>query len=308
MYKKKIMEQSANPALDKAMRVSRITVYVNVVLSLGKFAAGVVGRSGAMISDAVHSLSDVFSTFVVMAGIKMADKKEDTEHPYGHERMECVAAIILAVFLAVIGAGIGIGGIKNIAGGSYEDLTVPGALSLVAAVVSIAVKEWMYHYTKRTAVMINSGALLADAWHHRSDAMSSVGAFVGILFAMIGFPVMDAVASVLISLMIVKAAYDIFRDGLNKMIDRSCDEETEAEMRNIILNETGVLGIKSMKTRLFGSKMYLDLEIFADGELTLIESHAIAHRVHDAIEAAFPQCKHCMVHVDPRLPDVKTKE
>lgn len=299
MINRKMKSRKPEAAIDKAMRVSRITVYVNVVLSFGKFAAGIISKSGAMISDAVHSLSDVFSTFVVMAGIKMADKKEDTEHPYGHERMECVAAVILAVILAVIGVGIGIGGIKDIVGGDYEDLTVPGVLSLIAAVVSIVIKEWMYHYTKRAAVEINSGALMADAWHHRSDAMSSVGAFVGILFARIGFPVMDAVASFVISLFIVKAAYDIFRDGLNKMIDRSCDEETEARMRDVIMSEAGVLGIKSLKTRLFGSKMYLDLEIYADGELSLIESHAIAHRVHDAIESAFPECKHCMVHVDP---------
>ncbi len=282
-----------------AMRVSRVTVAVNVILSIGKLIVGIVGRSGAMISDAVHSVSDVFSTFVVMVGIKLADKEEDTEHPYGHERMECVAAIILALFLATVGAGIGYSGIKKIVAGDYGELAVPGISSLVTAIVSIIVKEWMFRYTRRTAIKINSGALMADAWHHRSDALSSVGAFIGILFARLGLPIMDPIASAVISLFIIKAAFDIFRDGLEKMVDRSCDAETEEQMRELVESIEGVRGIRSMKTRQFGAKMYVDVEIYADGTLTLLESHDIAHRVHDAIEANFRNCKHCMVHVDP---------
>lgn len=282
-----------------AMRVSVVTIVINVILSAGKLFAGIVGRSGAMVSDSVHSISDVFSTFVVIAGIRLAGKKEDTEHPYGHERMECVAAIILAVFLATVGGGIGLSGIEKIVGGDYDALDIPGISSLIAAIASIIIKEWMFWYTRSAARRVNSPALLADAWHHRSDAMSSVGAFIGILFARLGFPVMDPIASVVISVFIIKAAVDVFRDGLDKMVDRSCDAETEREMTEIVLGVEGVRGINSLKSRLFGAKIYVDVEIFADGDLTLTESHNIAQRVHDAIESGFPDCKHCMVHVDP---------
>lgn len=309
MVGERSMKKEKETGVGLAMRVSRETVIINVILSIGKLLAGIIGKSGAMISDAVHSVSDVFSTFVVMAGIKLADKEEDTEHPYGHERMECVAAIILAVFLATVGVGIGFSGGKKIIGGNYDELTVPGISSLIAAVVSIIVKEWMFWYTKAAAKKINSGALMADAWHHRSDAMSSVGAFVGILFSRLGMPIMDPIASVVISVLIVKAAYDIFRDGLDKMIDRSCDAETEERMRGLVTGVDGVMGINSLKTRLFGAKIYVDVEIFADGELSLTASHEIAQKVHDAIEESFSDCKHCMVHVDPApKPDVDEAE
>lgn len=282
-----------------AVRVSFVSIVVNLVLSLMKLLTGIIASSGAMISDAVHSASDVFSTFVVIAGVKVAGKKADKEHPYGHERMECVASIILAMFLALVGVGIGASGIRKIAAGSYEELVVPGMPALVAAVISIAVKEWMFWYTRAAAKKVNSGALMADAWHHRSDALSSVGSFVGILFARIGFPVMDPIASVVISLCIVKAAYDIFKDGLDKMVDHSCDNETEQKIRSVALNIPGVLGVDDLKTRLFGAKIYVDMEILADGELRLKDSHEIAEQVHHAIENHFPDCKHCMIHVNP---------
>jgi cation diffusion facilitator family transporter len=282
-----------------AIHVSMVTIVINALLSLLKLLAGVVGRSSAMISDGVHSASDVFSTLVVIAGVKMASKKEDKDHPYGHERMECVAALILAVFLALVGAGIGISGARKIIGGSYQTLVIPGLSALVVAVVSIVVKEWMFWYTRAAAKKVNSGALMADAWHHRSDALSSVGSFIGILFARLGFPVMDPIASVVISLCIVKAAYDIFKDGLDKMVDRSCDTQTELKMTQVVQNVAGVRGIDDLKTRLFGAKIYVDIEITADGDLPLREAHDIAERVHHAMEENFPNCKHCMVHVNP---------
>lgn len=282
-----------------AVRVSGVSIAVNAVLTVLKLTAGIIGRSGAMISDAVHSASDVFSTFVVIIGVKMAGKKADHEHPYGHERMECAAALILAMFLAVVGFGIGAEGIKRIASGNYGALEIPGSLPLIAAIVSVAVKEWMFRYTAHTAKRINSGALMADAWHHRSDALSSVGSFLGILFARMGFPVMDSIAGVIISIFIIKAAYDIFKDGLDKMVDHCCDSETEERIQKTAAGVEGVEGIDDLKTRLFGNKMYIDLEILVKGELRLREAHSIAERVHDVIEESFPECKHCMVHVNP---------
>ena len=259
-----------------------------------------MAHSGAMISDAIHSASDVGSTFVVIVGVNLSSKKSDKEHQYGHERMECVSSIILSGLLLATGIGIGMSGIENIIKStSGASIAVPGTLALIAAVVSIVVKEWMFWYTRSAAKKINSGALMADAWHHRSDAMSSVGAFIGILGARLGFPILDPLASVAICVLIVKASVDNFRDAIDKMVDHSCDEATEESMREVIMGVKGVKGIDLLQTRLFGSKMYVDIEISADGEIPLNEAHDVAENVHHTIEKNFKDVKHCMVHVNP---------
>lgn len=282
-----------------AYKVSAVSIAVNLILSFVKLLAGILASSGAMISDAVHSASDVFSTIIVIVGVVMSRKKSDSNHQYGHERMECMASLLLAAVLALTGVGIGVNGIKKIVGGNYDTLAVPGMLALIAAIVSIAVKEWMYWYTRAAAKRINSGALMADAWHHRSDALSSVGAFVGIFGARMGYPVLDAAASVVICVFIGKAAFDIFRDAMDKMVDKSCSDELVGKMREVVQREKGVIRIDDMKTRLFGDRIYVDVEFSADGRKSLEESHDIAERVHGAIEREFPTVKHCMVHVNP---------
>ena len=282
-----------------ANRVSFVTIVGNVALSVVKLLAGIIAHSGAMISDAVHSASDVFSTIVVIIGIKLASKEPDKEHPYGHERMECVAAIILAVVLFITGLGIGADALRNILNGNYSELQVPGVLALIAAIVSIVSKEAMYWYTRHYAKKIDSGALMADAWHHRSDALSSIGALIGIEGARLGFPIMDSIASLVIFLFIVKAAFDIFKDAMDKMIDRSCDEETEKQIYDCVMENESVRGVDLLQTRIFGNKIYVDLEILADGSYTLREAHNIAESVHDDIEHNFPKVKHIMVHVNP---------
>lgn len=282
-----------------AMKVSFVSIAANVVLSAFKLFAGIFAHSGAMISDAVHSASDVFSTIVVIIGIRISGKKSDKEHPYGHERMECVAAIVLATILAVTGLGIGYGAVGKILSGDYANLEVPGFLALVAALVSIAVKEGMYWYTRHSAKKIDSSALMADAWHHRSDALSSVGALAGIAGARLGFPICDAIASLCICLFIAKAAYDIFKDAVDKMVDKACDEATENELRQCALAQDGVLGVDLLRTRVFGNKIYVDIEIRVDGDKPLREAHSIAERVHDSIEENFARVKHIMVHVNP---------
>lgn len=282
-----------------AMRVSVISVIVNLVLSAFKLLAGIFANSGAMISDAVHSASDVFSTFIVMIGVTISGKKADKEHPYGHERMECVAAVVLAVILFATGLGIGWSGIQKIFFMNSDSLEVPGMLALIAALVSIVTKKWMYWFTKFTADKIRSDALRADAWHHRSDALSSIGALIGIGGARLGFPVLDPIASVVICLFILKAAIDVFRDAVDKMVDKSCDEKTMEEMRQVICKQDGVLGISSLQTRMFGSRIYVDAEIEADGSLTLVQAHDIAEEVHQSTEDSFQDVKHCMVHVNP---------
>lgn len=284
---------------NEAMKVSFVSIVVNVVLSVLKFAAGIIANSGAMVSDAVHSLSDVLSTFVVIAGMKMSGKANDAEHQYGHERMECVAAIILSVMLALVGAGIGYSGVMKIISGNAA-LEVPGMLALFAAVISIAVKEWMYWYTRAVAKRVNSDALMADAWHHRSDALSSVGSFIGIGGAIIGYPVLDSVASVVICVFILKAALDIFKGAIDKMIDRACDPETIKQIRDIILSHDEIVTLDLLKTRMFGSKIFVDVEFSLDGDVTLRYAHSIADKIHDDIEENVPMVKHCMVHVNPK--------
>ena len=195
------------------MTISIKTLIANIILSIGKAFAGVMANSGAMISDAIHSASDVFSTILVMVGYKISEKKADAKHPYGHERLECVAAIMLSIVLAATGIGIGYSGIKIILSGGQSSLEAPGTLALIAAIASIAVKEWMYWYTRNAAKTVNSGALMADAWHHRSDALSSVGSLVGILSARMGFQLGDPIASVIICGCIVKASIEIFKDA-----------------------------------------------------------------------------------------------
>ena len=280
-----------------AMRVSRVTIVINFLLSVLKLLAGVLARSGAMVSDAVHSASDVFSTVIVIIGVKAAGKDSDREHPYGHERMESVAAVVLAAVLLFTGLLIGWEGVKRLR--APEDLPVPGILALIAAIVSILVKEGMYRYTISAANQIRSDALRADAWHHRSDALSSIGALIGIGGAQLGYPILDPIASLVICLMIGKAALDIFREAVKKMVDERCDEATESAIRSLALSHAGVDGVDSIRSRQFGNKAYVEMEIAVNGSLTLTEAHAIAEGVHDDIEAAFPQVKHIMIHVNP---------
>jgi len=289
-----------NKNVNIAMKVSQNTIIGNVLLFAFKLVGGIIGHSAAMLSDAVHTLSDVLSTFIVIIGVKAAGKKADKEHPYGHERFESVAAIILAIILFATGIGIGYGGIRSILTGLYKTLPLPNLLALTAAIVSIVTKEAMYWYTRAAAKRISSGALMADAWHHRSDALSSIGSFIGILGARIGFPVLDAVACLVICVLIAKASIDIFIDAINKMTDKACDDETVEKIHSLILEQEKVLGIDLLHTRLFGDKIYVDAEICVDGNMSLYNSHDIAHAVHDAIESQFENVKHCMVHVNPK--------
>jgi cation diffusion facilitator family transporter len=268
-----------------------------------KLFAGVYANSGAMLSDAVHSISDIFSTVIVIIGARVSGRSADEKHQYGHERFEDITAILLSIMLGAVGIGIGYGGLRKIYAAG-EEHTVPGALALVAAVFSILVKEGMYWYTRGASKKINSGALMADAWHHRSDALSSVGSFMGILGARAGYPILDPVAGLVICCFILKAAVEIFVDAVRKITDEACDDETIRRIETLIVGLDGVMGIDSLQTRRFGERVYVDVEICADGESTLSESHGIAERVHDEIEAAFPAVKHCMVHVNPAGRDI----
>ena len=236
-----------------ATRVSLVCMGGNVLLTLGKLICGLLAGSGAMVSDAVHSASDVLSSLIVILGVRIAAKAPDTDHPYGHERFECVAAILLAAILALVGGAIGYQALKTVLDGSYRSLSAPGILALAAAAVSIAVKEAMFWYTRGNARRIASTALMAEAWHHRSDALSSVGALIGIAGARMGFPVLEPAASIVICLFILKVAYQVFKDAIDRMVDHSCDRDTEKALRDCAEEQAGVLGVDLLHTRMFGS-------------------------------------------------------
>ena len=292
-----IRKSPAGQTRRAAEKVSLVGITVDLLLTGVKLAAGIFAHSAAMISDAVHSASDLFSSFIVIAGVRIAAKDPDREHPYGHERFECVAALVLALILAATGLSIGWTAFRRIADGAAAE--APGLLALAAALVSIAAKEGMFRYTRAAAKRLGSPALRASAWHHRSDALSSVGALLGVAGARLGFSAADSAASLVISVFICKAAVDIFRDAINRMVDRAADASTEESIRRRALAVEGVMGVDLLQTRTFGSRLYVEMEISADGSLSLSEAHAIAERVHDAIETEFPGVKHIMVHVNP---------
>lgn len=296
------MRQQKNKPVEEATvirNLSLVSIVGNVVLAGFKLFAGIAGNSGAMVSDAIHSMSDVITTFIAFFGVKFSRQAADEEHPYGHDRLECVASLVLGMLLLITGIGVGKVGIDHIFAGSYESLAVPGPIALVAAVLSIAGKEAMYWYTRYYAKLINSAAFMADAWHHRSDAFSSVGSLIGIGGAMLGYPVLDSVASVVICLFIGKVAYDILKDALAKMLDTSCGEAYEKKLTDFIEKQPEVEGVDLLHTRMFGNKVYVDLEISVDGSKSLREAHAVAERVHNQVEAHYPDTKHIMIHVNP---------
>lgn len=278
-------------------RVSTIGIFGNIILSLFKLIAGIVGHSGAMISDAAHSLSDVIATFVAWIGVKMSMIDADREHPFGHERFECVASIILAGILLLAGLGIGWNQLEHVIHG--DKVQIPGKIAMFAAIVSILVKEAMYHYTKACAVKLNSSAFHADAWHHRSDAFSSVGSLIGIAGARMNCPVLDPIAGFIISIFILKVAYDVFRDASSKIVDKSCPEAFEEELKRCIMEEPGVIDIDIFRTRTFGERIYVEAEIGIDGKKTLSEAHRIAENVHDRVELHYPTIKHIIIHENP---------
>lgn len=283
-----------------AMRVSFTSLICNSLLSVFKLVAGLVGLSYAMVADAIHSFSDVFTTVIVIIGVKISSKKADKEHPYGHDRFECIATLLLSIMLFVVGAFIGYSAIEKLVTGSYAEAELPKAIALVASVLSILVQFVMFLMTKLAANKTKFGALKADAFHHLSDSLSSIGSFAGILGAMLGVKVLDIIAGFIICILILKVAIDIFIDAVNKLIDKSASEEMQTKIKDLAKSVDGVIKIDRLRTRQFGNSMiYVDLEISCDPELKLKQAHKIAQSVHDKMEGEITEVKHCLVHINP---------
>lgn len=280
-------------------RLSLTGIAGNAALSAFKLFAGVAGRSSAMVSDAAHSLSDVLATLIALVGVLLSKRAADDDHPYGHERFESVAALLLGLILLATGGLIGKAGLEALLSGNDAQRGGPGSIALVAAVVSIAVKEAMYWYTRRCALHLNSAAFMADAWHHRSDALSSIGSLIGIAGARMGYPALDPAAGVVICLVIVAVALRTTRDALGQLLDTSCGRNYDRELENFIAAQDGVVHVDLLRTRRFGNRVYVDLEIAVDGDTSLRKAHSVAERVHLRVEQRFPGVKHIMIHVNP---------
>ncbi len=279
-----------------ANKVSVITIIANVILSAAKVSIGFVGRSNAIIADGIHSMSDVFSTIVALIGIRLANREDDENHPYGHEKIEPVMGKVLANILFLTAAFMGYSAIRSIINGDY---TTPGKITIYAAIFSIVVKEWMYRYTAKAAKKIESSALLADAWHHRTDSLSSVGSLIGVTGAILGYAVLDSIAALVISIFVVKVAADIYLQSVKELIDSSADQETVEEIKKIVVETDGVIRIDKLKTRIHANKLYVDVDISVNKNLSVSEAHDIAENVHNKIESDIKKVKHCMVHVNP---------
>jgi cation diffusion facilitator family transporter len=282
-----------------ALKVSYLNIFSNIVLAISKTTIGFIAHSSALLNDGINNAGDVVSSIIAMIGISAASKESDEDHQYGHERMESVAAILLSGIIMVVGFGLLVDGISTIITGSYHDSPLPGVLAVIAAIVSIVIKQCMFLYTRWAGKKTDSSALMASAWDSQSDVLATTGGLIGILASRLGYPIADSIAAIIISLFIIRVGIEIFRDGIYKMVDHACPEKTVEEIRLIILDQEGVKGIDLLRTRRFGSRAYVDVEISAEGSQSLVEAHCIAERVHHAIETSFPQVKHCMVHVNP---------
>lgn len=284
---------------DVVRRLSLTGIVGNAALSAFKLFAGVAGQSSAMVSDAAHSLSDVLATLIALVGVLLSKRAADDDHPYGHERFESIAALLLGLILLATGGLIGKVGLEALLSGNDARRGSPGLIALAAAVVSIAVKEAMYWYTRRCALHLNSAAFMADAWHHRSDALSSVGSLIGIAGARMGYPALDPAAGVAICLVIVAVALRTTRDALGQLLDTSCGRSYDRELENFIAAQEGVVRVDLLRTRRFGNRVYVDLEIAVDGDTSLRKAHSVAERVHLRVEQRFSGVKHIMIHVNP---------
>lgn len=290
------MEEISNEKrLKIGYKVSIVTIIGNIILSIIKIAIGIIAYSKAMIADGVHSISDVFTTIGVIIGLKLSSKKADKEHPYGHEKLESLTSVFLGIALLLVSLWIGFSGIKNLI---YDNYVIPGRLAIFAAILSIVSKEAMYWYTLKYAKKINSTSLKADAWHHRSDSFSSIGALIGIIGARMGFPMLDSAVAIVIGIIIIKVSYDILKQSINQLIDTSVSDDIIKEMKKEISSISGVKNIDNLKTRLHANKIYVDVEISVESEISVEEGHNIAKNVHNIIEEN-KDVKHCMVHVNP---------
>ena len=289
---------------DEIARVTLVGSVVNLLLVGLKFIAGVAGHSAAMISDAVHSLSDFVTDIVVLVFVRISAQPQDEGHDYGHGKFETLATLLIGLALAAAAVGIVVSGATKFAAWLQgEDLAAPGKLALWAALISIAVKELLFQYTRIKGKKLESSALKANAWHHRSDALSSIGAAIGIGGAIIlgnRWTVLDPLASIVVGAMLVKVAWDLLGPSFGELTDSSLPADTEAQMLEIINSVPGTSDPHNLRTRRIGNRIAAELHIRLDGNLFLNESHEIATEVERRFRERFGQQSHIIIHMEPK--------
>ncbi|WP_297134624.1 cation diffusion facilitator family transporter [Terrisporobacter sp.] len=282
---------------DEANKVTFYAIAWNILLTLIKIFAGIFGKSSVMIADGLHSASDIITSVGVLIGNYISSKPFDKEHNYGHEKAETLVSFLLSMILIIVSFTIGFEALKSLF--NLGEVQIPTILPLIVSVISILIKEYQFRITIKVAKKINSPALKADAWHHRSDALSSVAAFIGIGGAMLGFKAFEPVTSVIVALFVSKVGYDIFKSSINELMDVSIDEEHENEIKNIASSTAGVKNLGALRTRKHGAYAYVDLVICVDGDLTVKEGHDIATNLEKKIIEELSIVKGITVHVEP---------
>ena len=282
---------------DEANKVTLKAIGWNIFLAFIKIIAGILGKSSVMIADGLHSASDIITSMGVLIGNYISSKPFDKEHNYGHEKAETLVSFLLSIILIAVALSIGYEASKSLF--NIEGIAIPTLLPLVVSIISILIKEYQYRITIRIAKKINSPALKADAWHHRSDALSSIAAFVGIGGAMLGFKILEPLASIVVALFVCKVGYDILKNAVNELMDVSIDETYENEIKKIAQLTEGVMNLGSLRTRKHGASAYVDLVICVDGKLTVTSGHDIATNLEKKIQNDINIVKGITVHVEP---------
>lgn len=287
----------------KIYRVTFMGGLVNVVLLVFKFVAGILGGSAAMIADAVHSLSDFASDIVVLVLVKLGSKPQDEDYDYGHGKFETLASVIIGLALLLVGVMLAYSGVVKIYHAFRgEVLPQPGVIAFVAALVSIALKEWAFQFTMRVGRQVNSEAVVANAWHHRSDALSSIGTAVGIGGAILlgsQFSVLDPIAAVVVSFFIVKTAYGLISNALGELLEKSLSPDMEEEIKHIAESEESVSEVHHLQTRRIGNGIAIEMHVRIPGETTLYTAHQHATSIERKLKARFGEQTHIGLHVEP---------
>ena len=285
-------------------KVTLVGGAVNVILLLFKFVAGIVGHSAAMVADAVHSLSDFVTDIIVLVFVHISGKPEDKDHEYGHGKYETLAMTIIGAALLLVAVGIVYSGLTKILvwfqGGV---LKAPGMLALWAALLSVVLKEAVYHYSMAEARKLNSQAVEANAWHHRSDALSSIGTAIGIggaIFLGQRWAVLDPIASIIVGIFIIKVSVDLLRNGIGDLMEHSLPDDVEDEILRLAASVPGVVEPHELRTRRIGNHYAIELHILMDGNITLCEAHDKASEVEDILRAHYGPETHIAVHVEPK--------
>lgn len=283
----------------EANKVTIISILWNIVLAIIKILAGIIGKSNAMIADGAHSASDIISSVGVLIGNKIASIPKDKGHNYGHEKAETLVSFLLAILLVILSIKIGYNGVYSLF--HLNEVQIPTTFPLVVSVISILIKEYQYRITIKVAKKTNSPALRADAWHHRSDALSSVAAFIGIGGAILGFKSLDSIASIVVALFIAKVGIEILIGSANELMDISIDEEKEKEIKTIVDEVEGIKSLREIRTRKYGAMAYVDLVIRVDKDISVFEGHRIASDLENLILKKMKFIKGVTVHVEPLI-------